>query len=79
MKPKVHAREQNLIDAIAAAERFVRQACKVRNELRRTIDQDPGEAGPYTWPDGAHNAAMKRASMDLTKALAVIRKPWSGA
>ena len=64
--------EENLNIAIAEAERFLRAARAVKWKRRR-YDFDPGAF--YLYVDTAKTAAARRASMDLTRALAQLRKP----
>ena len=74
--------ERNLLETIETAERFVRSARRVHANLRRDLADSTKTGEPlniYAWPYGADTAAMKRASMDLTKLLARIRKPNGGA
>jgi hypothetical protein len=63
--------KSNLDDAIFEAERFIKAAKKV-TYTKRTSPHDA-----FTWLEISHPeaAATKRASLDLTKALARLRKP----
>ncbi len=61
---------KTLETAISEAERFTGKA---RLALHCRL-QPKGEANPYGDGYGPHNAAAKRASMDLTRALAELRK-----
>lgn len=60
----------SLIEAIAGAERFLKRA----KELG-AVPNTPEDAGERYWtPDGALSSAVKRSSMDLTRALARLRR-----
>lgn len=62
-------RQSELIEAIDAAQRFINVASKQRLTKRNELQVKHG------WAETGHlAAATKRASMDLTRALAVIRK-----
>lgn len=58
---------KTLKTAITEAERFLRKAKKVTTWM--TLD------GVVLIDEGKYSAACKRASMDLTRALAELRKP----
>ncbi len=68
-----------LINAIREAERFLDRAGELlrQSDLRRVENGTPNriadEALSY-WASGPLNASVKRASLDLTKALAVMRR-----
>ena len=62
--------DARVAEAIAVAERFVRQAKRLRAEFKVV----PDDRKEFSWPYGSENAAMKRTSMDLTKLLAAIRR-----
>lgn len=62
--------DARVAEAIATAERFIKQAKRLRAEFKKA----PPPKSAFGWPAGADNAAMKRTSMDLTKLLAAIRK-----
>lgn len=66
--------EETLKEAIAEAERFLEKAKAVKWERRQIAG---GLYGDKTYPyvDATKTAAAKRASMDLTRALARMRKP----
>ena len=64
--------EENLKTAIAEAERFLKAAKAVKWERRPVTSPQPFH---YIWADTTKTAAAKRASMDLTRALAQMRKP----
>ena len=66
--------EDALKEAIAEAERFLKKAKAVKWEKRETSFLD-GTTYGYTYIDTRLTAAAKRASMDLTRALARMRKP----
>lgn len=59
----------NLESAIKEARRFLKAAKRLKAK---------GETRPYrveTYAPGKHTAAVKRASMDLTRALPALRRP----
>lgn len=62
-------RQDELIEAIDAAQRFINVASKQRVAARSDYEKRNDVAA-----QGMTAAATKRASMDLTRALAVIRK-----
>ena len=65
--PKLVALE----DSIAEAERFVRRA----KEARKSFREYKGWQGGMYWSyDGVPFAGAKRASMDLTRSLARLRR-----
>lgn len=75
-----HAESESLKTAIKEAERFLDRCKDVLEEERRVAleREDARRIGRETW--GIHasrspHAAAKRASMDLTRALANLRKP----
>ena len=62
-------KQSDLIAAIAEARRFVAAALVLRDSYRRDIDIQ------HNWAaTGKPASATKRASMDLTRALATIRR-----
>ena len=65
--------KESLSYALAEAERFIRIAKTVKWETRTFDTPD----GPISYTEIGHPAAAatKRASMDLTRALARMRKP----
>lgn len=61
--------EHTLDEAILQARRFLRQAQLLRHQLRHSpVGLRPGRGTPHT-------AAVRRASMDLTRSLADLRRP----
>jgi hypothetical protein len=62
--------------AIAEAFRFIERATAARNSFtEKTIsDYNGGHSLKYWEIDASKNAAAKRASLDLTKALSAFRK-----
>ena len=60
-----------LYAAISEAERFLRSAKAVRTKINPFHKDLPAEVADYT----RESAACKRASLDLTMALAELRKP----
>jgi len=64
-----------IIDAaIIEAERFIERAREARAALN-WVEFKNVSGGFYENSDTRRSAAMKRASMDLTRALVAIRKP----
>jgi hypothetical protein len=63
-------RKDNLILAIHEAKRFLYAATTLQGSRDVTSDDTPWVAGPSPLA-----AATKRASMDLTKSLAALRRP----
>ena len=62
----------HLKTAISEAERFLDRA----RRAERGFGPNPyHESAPWANPDTTATAAVKRASMDLTRALADLRKP----
>ena len=62
-------KQSDLLHAIAEARRFIAAALVLRDAERRDIDKQ------HDWTaTGKPASATKRASMDLTRALAQIRK-----
>lgn len=67
-------KEKTLDQAIAEARRFL----KIANELKTLQNLTTVALYERTgrWSTIAESGAMKRASMDLTRVLAELRKPW---
>ena len=63
--------KHNVQAAIEEAKRFLARAEENLNMMEVVINDDP--PFKYVRVDGKANAAMKRASMDLTRALAKVR------
>ena len=59
---------ETLNEAINEAERFLRKAKKAKSGVHKN------EYGSIEFASQSDTAAVKRASMDLTKALAAIRR-----
>ncbi len=57
--------DTSLKHAISEAERFIRMARIAASAMK----------SPMGWAGGKETAAAKRASMDLTRALADVRRP----
>ena len=54
-------------------------AKEVQRLAKRTLDEDskvPGSRQHLSLDIGIHTAALRRRSMDLTRALARMRNPW---
>ena len=73
-------RTSALENAMAEARRFLARAEELRDLARASkdpvmelADQGHVDAGLYDWP--AQQGAVRRASMDLTRALARLRRP----
>lgn len=64
-----------LEEAIAEAERFLKAAKSVKWTTREVRADRHEDYFSYTDVDHTAAAATKRASMDLTRALARLRKP----
>ena len=62
-------KQSDLITAIAEARRFIAAALVLRDEHREEWKLKYGRTA-----DGKNASATKRASMDLTRALATIRR-----
>lgn len=61
-------RKDTLYDALKDAERFARFA-------KKALNLEPQKVGAYNYvPAGPDSAQVKRSSMDLTRALARIRR-----
>ena len=65
---------QALLEAIVETERFLDRARELENSETLKRNKNP-KIGPYIIYEGKLTAATKRASMDLTRALAELRKP----
>lgn len=65
-------RELDLREAIDEAKRFLKRAEEALAEEERS---EPKRSTPFFWSPSKHSAAVKRASMDLTRALARLRNP----
>ena len=67
--------KQHILDAIDEAKRFIKRAeenlAAVEEER---VSSSTGQPYTYYRVNGQANAAMKRASMDLTRALAQVRR-----
>lgn len=73
-------RSTALDEAIAEAVRFLERAHVLRAALKddrdpvmKLADQGKVDVGLYSWP--AEQGAVRRASMDLTRSLARLRRP----
>lgn len=60
--------EEKLKAAEDEAKRFLERAKTLRKELGKPMDSAP------SWEGSQYRAAVKRASMDLTRALADLRR-----
>ena len=63
-------REAEIKDAVKEAHRFIEKANAVLKDMKSGQNCDP-----IYYYGGSVNAAMKRASLDLSKALVKVRKP----
>jgi hypothetical protein len=63
---------ENIMTARAEAERFL--AC-LDNVCRESIKSYSGDRGREYLDTGKNSGALRRASLDLTRSLAVMRKP----
>ena len=57
------------------AEEWANHFLKRMKALRKRYQEDEYMRQYFPWGGSAENAALKRASMDLSKALVKIRKP----
>lgn len=63
---------KNLEECIAEAKRFIGKAISCRHDLESKAAFRKTGAKGY-WPDTRLTAAVRRSSMDLTRALAALR------
>lgn len=68
-------KETTLDEAIAEAKRFITIAEALQAAQSEAVGARQKRTG--RWSTVAESGAMKRASMDLTRKLAEVRKPWS--
>lgn len=66
-------RRSDILNADAEARRFLMRVKPALDAIKAEIE--PGPGGDYTYRPHAEVAALKRASLDLTRALAKMRKP----
>jgi hypothetical protein len=64
---------KHLKECLAEAERFVKRATVCLEEIEVIVAHN-AKTGLKGWPDQRKSAATRRASMDLTRALANLRK-----
>lgn len=65
-------RELDLREAIDEAKRFLKRAEEALAEEERSGLK---RSTPFFWSPSKHSSAVKRASMDLTRALTRLRNP----
>jgi hypothetical protein len=70
MRPKI--KTPHLDDAEGEARRFLERVATLRAGIKSVPFYDG--SGEYIKVDGVANAAMKRASLDLSRALAALRR-----
>lgn len=64
-------RVKTLKAAVSEAKRFI-EAAEI---VEREVDKNEYDKGHIIYEGGQYCAAMKRASMDLSRALAEVRRP----
>ncbi len=66
---------QHLLTAIDEAERFLTKAKRLRAAQKAAEKDSKWEPSPWVSASPSGCAEVKRASMDLTRALADVRRP----